>query len=325
MSEDRSNPPRKPDRLGELIEAKTRNPEFWAGLRQELQVAIFTKNLLEEHARRDLTALGVDPSPAAVEAFWNEFIPQRSLLDRDLGVAFQRCREVLRAADASHFPYLPRQLPEDAESNPSDVVLLNGEEFDDWLRAALATVECVIFHERALAARLRYVRLNNEPVLPSKLIFLEQQDRLLRAWRDAHSDSHEPPFDRITGLSAAAASKCQLVSLRHQLDEADKRLLPRGSYLSKRAAPRQLRLRNRASVGLRKALGTRASKLAAARSIAATYAIFAPDLMPMPVEGGIKAAAVNAIERERQRTPPEVVAQVEEIIERTRKLREFLE
>lgn len=302
-----------------------RDPAFWDEMRGFGRRAIVAKQVLEEQGKQDLQALGAAPHPDAIAVYWQQFIQPRSLLDRDLDAVFARVSDAIDRAEPSAIQLLPVRVSHPSNATGGPRIVLRETDYDAWVRAVLATVELCIFHERALLARKEYLALAAEPRLPSRAVFLEQQDRRLRTWQAEHPDSREVPLDRIAGISAAAASQCQLLSLREQLKEANESLLPRGSYLSQRTAPRQLRLRPNASVGLRIAMGSQASDLMVSKAITATYAVFAPSLIYLPKEGGIKQAAVGSIERERQRIPPEVVKQVEDRIERTRRLRESLD
>jgi hypothetical protein len=315
----------KRDRTEEVVRGLFRDPAFLEELRDYGERLIFRKAILDAQAKSDLNALGVTPAPEAIAVYWQQFIEHRSLLNRDLDAVFARTSEAIDRAEAFAIHLLPVRAAHQAKATGRPRVVLQENDYDAWARAVLATVELCIFHERALATRKEFLALAAEPRLPSKRVFLEEQDRRIRAWQAENPDSREVPLDRIAGLSAAAASQCQLLSLRDQLKEANESLLPRGSYLSMRTAPRQLRLRPNASIGLRKAMGSQPSDLMVSRAIAATYAIFAPTLIYIPPKGKIERVAIDSIERERHRIPPEIVTQVEERIERTRRLRESLE
>jgi len=316
-------PPPKRDRVAELVRAETKDPAFWDGIRDIAHRAIDAKAILEKQAQRDLILLGIDLNPESIDAYWNKFILQESLLTRDVEAVIASCNESLKDLSPKAGAFLPIRASK--QSAGKRLVALSDEQYEDWLRAVMATIELRIFHERAIRARSEYLDLVAEPTLPSRRIFLQEQDRRLRSWRTANEDSRDVPLDRIAGLSAAAASECQLLSLRHQLREADECLLPVGSYLSKKSPPRKIHLRSHASIGLRKAMGTQASKLMVSKAIAATYATFTPQLIFVSEPGGIKRAAVDTIERERQRIAPEAMKLAEASIERARKLREFLE
>ncbi len=230
---------------------------------------------VSEDAARDLTALGIKPTPIMIRAYWYRMGSWASLsriedetltaLTRDLAIdAPQGCREYLRISNLERESVSPQEGP-----------VLNEKQYRAWSLGVRDIVRARLLHDRALEQRSNYVLLRHSKSMPSRDAFFACYYGLSAMLIEDGGSVDRLHYEVILGFSAAEASSWNLRTISFQLQEFDLELNPKESYSSLRSPPKQLGVWKEIGCRLKRALPPSMSSFGMSKSIAAAMLTYA--------------------------------------------------
>jgi hypothetical protein len=308
--------------LRQVIEARMADPEHGRRFKEYATKLAAVWIGLEGEARTTLAALGYPPHEESIRAYRRFFHVRETLLRPDLRAIIDAVLSDIERIEEEH-----RRSPPSSESEHRDEtsgIRLSASEFEDWAYGLLNLAGVRLIHERALATRLKYLRLARVTKFPSKSIFQAELDVAMQSRQAAEKDAQQTSTEWAIGHCAAEASERALKKYEELLKEVDTAIRPRGSYLSPRTAPKQIQIRKEVAHWLRLALGDHGSEIARSKAIGAALRVFGRGLVFMSY-GGTAVAAINIVQREKNRLPEGLAKDIAERFERAARRRKWIE
>jgi hypothetical protein len=329
-AEPRDLPPEARPTLAGLGNEAMKDPAFLAQFRDYARALAGVWIGLEAEAKQVIGALGCKATPAAVGAYRRFFLLPDSLVSPDLDEVSRALYEDIdeireQPAEHSNLIGLLPALGEPSSSNAdAKKIMLAKGEYEEWVIGLLNLVAVRLIDRKALLVRDRYLRLCNVERFPSKRVFEEELADRVKQLQGLTKGEDAPALDRYVGESAAEAAERARNKYKVLLEEADSVLRPRGSYLNPRTMPKQLRIRKEVAHLLRLKLGKHGSELARSRAIVAALTLFSGGMVLLSW-GGASVAAVNIVQRERNRLPEGLADEVNRRLSEARRRRKWTE